>query len=297
MKPLIFDIKHFAVHDGDGIRTTVFFKGCPLRCQWCHNPEGLSPAPQLHHNTTLCTACGACAAVCPTHAHTFEENGAHCFDRQRCIACGACAKVCPQSALRLYGTVAEIPAILEEVLADREFYAATGGGVTLSGGECLCHPAFCAELLKECKKEGIHCAVDTSGAVERAALDAVLPYTDLFLFDLKLMDPQKHRLYTGVSNERILANLSYLVERGAVVEIRIPLLPGINEGEIPEMGAYLASLGGIHSVRVLPYHSLATSKYRHLGMAYPMPPTEPPNAEMLADTKQTLRGFGLTVID
>ncbi len=297
MKPLIFDIKHFAVHDGDGIRTTVFFKGCPLHCKWCHNPEGLSFAPQLHYNATQCTACGACAAVCPTQAHTFTKEREHCFDRQRCTSCGACAKACPQSALRLYGTTAEIPAILEEILADREFYAVTGGGVTLSGGECLCHPAFCADLLKECKKEGIHCAVDTSGAVEREALDAVLPYTDLFLFDLKLMDPQKHLHYTGMSNERSRANLAYLMERGAAVEIRIPLLPGINEGEIPEMGAYLASLGGIRSVRVLPYHALAASKYRHLGMEFTMPPTESPTKEALDAAKQTLRGFGLTVID
>ena len=184
MKAKIFEIKRFAVHDGDGIRTTVFFKGCPLKCLWCHNPEGISGETELAYYAHKCIGCAECVMACPNGAHTIE-GGAHQFHREKCVACGKCEEVCLGNALTLYGkgyTVCDLLAIL---LKDKDFYDASGGGVTLSGGECLLHADFCAELLKELKESGVHTAVDTCGRISKAALDKVLPYTDVFLYDVK----------------------------------------------------------------------------------------------------------------
>lgn len=292
-KGRIFQIKRFAVHDGPGVRTTVFFKGCPLRCRWCHNPEGLKSAPQLAYYPAKCLSCGECL-ICPNGAHTVGENG-HIFNREKCRACGVCEKVCLGSALFFYGREVGVSDLLPELLADRAFYENSNGGVTLSGGECLCQPDFCAELLKTLKEQGIRTAVDTCGAVPRAAFDAVLPYTDLFLYDVKAADEETHRRATGQSNRRILENLAYLDERGAAIEIRVPFVPEYNDGEIGKIAALLKPLRHLTGVRVLPYHNLAGSKYEALGMRNDLPHTLP-TAEQIAAAEQTFANAGLTVL-
>ena len=289
----IFQIKRFAVHDGPGVRTTVFFKGCPLRCRWCHNPEGLESAPQLAYYPSKCLSCGECL-ICPTGAHTVGENG-HVFDRAKCTACGACAKVCLGAALLFYGREVGVEDLLPELLADRAFYENSGGGVTLSGGECLCQSAFCAELLQALKGQGIHTAVDTCGAVPRAAFEAVLPYTDLFLYDIKAADEEVHRRATGQSNRLILENLAYLDGRGAKIEVRVPFVPGYNDAEIGRIAELLKPLRNLTGVRVLPYHDLAGSKYLSLGMRPTLPP-DLPTAAQIAAAEQALAAAGFAVL-
>lgn len=227
----IFAIKRFAVHDGPGIRTTVFFKGCPLRCIWCHNPEGLSSSRELGYLEHKCISCGRCVRVCPNGAHFFDKAGTHRFDRAVCTACGRCAEACFQGCLTLYGRTVEIEPLLEELLADREFFDASSGGVTLSGGECLQQAAFCTRLLCRLKELGIHTAVDTCGFTSKAVLDSVMPYTDLFLYDIKAIDEAVHIRCTSQSNSVILENLKYLSAMGQTIELRIPYVPGYSAGE------------------------------------------------------------------
>lgn len=277
----IFEIKKFAVHDGPGIRTTVFFKGCPLRCVWCHNPEGLSASAQLGLYTAQCVNCGACVSACPTGAHILDAQG-HRFDRERCTACGTCERVCLQGALRHYGKEMSVEQLLPVLLADREFYVHSGGGVTLSGGECLVQADFCAALLEALQREGIHTAVDTCGAVPSEALEAVLPHTDLFLFDLKAIDEAVHLACTDAPNAQILENLRFLDKMEARVEIRVPLVPGYNDAEMPKIAAFLTQLQHTYPVTVLAYHALAGSKYEALGYASTLPPRTPTEEELAA---------------
>ena len=204
---MIFAIKNFEIHDGDGIRTTVFFKGCPLRCKWCHNPESFIKKPELLFWEHKCTNCGACSKTCEAH---FFENSVHKFNREKCIACGKCEKVCPTSALKIYGYEPSVKELANELMQDYDFFKNSGGGVTLSGGEPLLQADYCANLLKELKKHGINTAIDTCGYVERTAIDKVLPYTDTFLYDVKAIDEEVHIKCCGVSNSLILENLRYI---------------------------------------------------------------------------------------
>ena len=294
MNATVFEIKRFAVHDGDGIRTTVFFKGCPLRCVWCHNPEGLSPQPQLAYYDHKCVGCGECVGVCPTGAHRMEE-GAHRFDRSACIACGRCAEVCLGDALTLYGKRMTVEELLPLLLEDRDFYENSGGGVTLSGGECLAQAEFCAELLRRLKEQGIHTAVDTCGYVSEKALDAVIPYTDVFLYDLKAYDEEVHIRCTDRSNEKILENLRYLDKLGKAIEIRIPYIPDYNDDQIEKMGRFLSELGHVTKIRVLPYHSYAGSKYRALNQENTLPERLPTNEELTAAKERIKELTGIPV--
>ncbi|MGN1121146.1 MAG: glycyl-radical enzyme activating protein [Eubacteriales bacterium] len=268
---IIFDIKRFAVHDGDGIRTTVFFKGCRLACRWCHNPEGLRFVPETALFAHKCVLCGACAAVCPTGAHRIEK-GKHLFERKKCTACGKCAAVCPAQALTVYGRRVTVEELMPELTADREFYESSGGGVTLSGGECLCQADFCASLLCELKKNGIRTAVDTAGFVPRRAIEAVMPYTDMFLYDIKAIDPALHKRCTGEDNVQILENLKYLDACGCESEIRFPCIPGYTETEEAAIRRFVSGLKHVRGIRVLPYHSHAASKYLALGIQQSMAP-------------------------
>lgn len=279
MKATIFEIKRFAVHDGDGIRTTVFFKGCPLRCRWCHNPEGISPKPSLAFYEHKCIGCGECLSVCPSGAHKIED-GAHTLDRSLCISCGRCADACIGEALTLYGRKVTVDELLPLLLEDREFYENSGGGVTLSGGECLIYPDFCAELLRRLKDEGIHTAIDTSGFATRETLDKVIPYTDVFLYDLKACDRETHIYSTSQPNDIILENLRYLEERAKSVEIRIPYVPEYNSGDISAIAEILSGFENISKIRVLPYHSYAASKYRALGMENTLPERMPSESDV-----------------
>ncbi|MBO5270347.1 MAG: glycyl-radical enzyme activating protein [Clostridia bacterium] len=295
MNAPIVEIKRFAVHDGDGIRTTVFLKGCPLKCVWCHNPESIERKPALAFYRDKCIFCGACVSACPVGAHRLSAEG-HAFDRTLCTRCGACEKVCLSDALKFYGRGMTPEALLPLLLEDRDFYETSGGGVTILGGECLTHPEFCSELLRLLKAEGISTAVDTCGFVSRAGLDAVLPYTDVFFYDMKAFDEATHIRCTGQSNRVILDNLRYLDEKGAQIEIRIPFVPGYNTEEIAPIGAFLSTLSHVTKIRVLPYHNYAGSKYAALDMENTLPPTLPTDKEVEA-ARTLLRGMGLTVTE
>lgn len=296
-KATVTSIKRFAVHDGPGIRTTVFLKGCPLHCLWCHNPEGISPKPQLAYHEHKCLHCGSCVAACPNHAHGME-NGRHVFDRARCTACGACVEPCLGDALTLYGQEMSAQEVMKTVLEDRLFYETSGGGLTLSGGEPLVQAEFCAELLHLAKQEGIHTAVDTCGAVREDALALTLADTDLYLYDLKHPDPERHKALTGIDNARSLGNLRRLAAEGKPVEIRIPLIPTLNDA--PEtlrgMGEILSGMQNVTRVKVLPYHDYARSKYLSLGLEDTMPHVAPPEDDALEKACDILRSFGVPAV-
>lgn len=276
---LVCDIKRFAVHDGDGIRTTVFFKGCPLKCLWCHNPEGISPESQLAYYTHKCINCGTCIKVCPQKAHQIE-NGKHVFYRELCTNCGKCEEVCLGNALRLYGRRYTAKELLPILLEDQAFYENSGGGVTLSGGECLLHADFCEELLRDLKKENIHTAVDTCGFVPKEAIDKVMPYTDIFLYDVKAIDEDVHIKCTGQSNKIILKNLKYIDDCGKNIEIRIPYVPGYNSNEKEKMIEFLKGYNNITKIRVLAYHNYAGSKYDALSIKNTLPQVIPTDREI-----------------
>lgn len=252
----IFEIKRFAVHDGDGIRTTVFFKGCPLRCVWCHNPEGLISEPQIAYYEHKCIGCGEC-----------KKDG---FTTEDCLG----------EAKVLYGRDVTVAELLPVLLEDRVFYENSGGGVTLSGGECLCQADFSAVLLKHLKAEGIHTAVDTCGFVMREAIDKVMPYTDLFLYDIKAIDEDVHKKCTGQPNRLILENLRYIEACGKDVEIRIPYVPDYNDDQMEKIAEFLAPFKHIKGVKVLPYHNYAGSKYKALNMKNALPARMPDEGEI-----------------
>ncbi|MDD4540362.1 MAG: glycyl-radical enzyme activating protein [Lentisphaeria bacterium] len=291
----IVDIKRFAVHDGPGIRTTVFLKGCTLRCRWCHNPESIRPEPELGLIATKCVSCGDCVPACPRHAHAISADGQHHIDRQLCNGCGQCVDSCYRQALELYGqemSPADVAAVIRE---DRAFYESSKGGATLSGGEPLLQSDFCAELLAMLRQEGLHCAVDTCGNVPWTAIEKVIPYTALFLYDLKHINSAKHRQGTGAGNELILANLRRLATTGRPIEIRMPIIPGYNDDDdtLRQAGAFLASLPNISAVKILGYHSLARSKYLAIGRDDTMPDVPSPSKADLQHVADTLKATGI----
>ncbi len=290
----IIDIKRFAVHDGDGIRTTLFLKGCSLKCVWCHNPEGISFEPQLSYLKDKCINCGECVSVCPNNAH-WIENGFHTFDRDKCIGCGKCEEVCLGEALKIYGKEMSVDEALEILLEDKEFYENSGGGVTISGGECLCHFEFCSELLKKLKEHGIHTAVDTCGMVSKKAIDEVLPYTDIFLYDIKAIDEDVHKKCTGQSNKQILENIKYIDSLGKTIEVRYPYVPGYNSEEVEKIAKLLSELKNLTKVRVLAYHNYAGSKYASLDMENTLPETVPEEAKV-ENVRNIIRNSGITVM-
>ena len=287
-------IKRFAVHDGPGVRTTLFLKGCPLKCVWCHNPEGISAAPELAFHEMKCTGCGACSKVCSNHR---LDGDRHDIDRSHCRVCGKCVSACPSGALELFGREITVAEAAEQLLADRIFYA-DGGGVTVSGGEPLLQSDFCAALFRRLKREGVHCAADTSGCVPWSAFEQMLPVTDLFLYDIKAADPETHRRCTGRGNELIRENLRRLNASGAEIEIRMPLIPGVNLGESDLRGAgeMLSGLDGVRTVQLLPYHDFARSKYRAIDRRDTMPQVAPPTAEELAHAAEILKEYHPNVI-
>lgn len=295
MKARIFNIKRFAVHDGDGIRTTVFFKGCPLKCVWCHNPEGIQFKPQLAYYNNKCISCLECISVCPSGAHNISD-GEHIFSRDRCISCGKCAEVCLGDALTFYGREMTVDQLLQILVEDKEFYDSSGGGVTLSGGECLIQADFCAELLKELKKSGIHTAVDTCGFITQEAIDKVMPYTDVFLYDLKAFDEDKHIKCTGQSNKIILDNLKYIDGCGKKTEIRIPYVPEHNSDQLEKTAKVLKGLKNLTKVRILPYHNYAGTKYNSLDMENTLPEILPTDREIKA-AKELLKTYGVSVCE
>lgn len=296
MRGLVFDLKRFSVHDGPGIRTTLFLKGCPLACLWCHNPESQRRAPQIMLRPARCIACGACVAECPQGAISWNGQGPR-TEAALCIECGTCTAVCAAEAREVIGREVEAQAVLPELLRDRVFFDESGGGVTFSGGEPLLQPAFLLALLQGCRAEEVHTAVDTSGAVPWSSLERVRPFVDLFLYDLKLMDDTRHRAATGAGNQLILQNLRRLAATGAAIQLRVALVPGQNDDEdnLRATAAFAAALPGLRGLSVLPYHASARDKYGRLGLPYPLAGTLAPSEAALDVAEAILRTSGLPV--
>ena len=268
--PLIFDIKRYAINDGPGIRLTIFFKGCPLSCAWCHNPESISSKQQKLFTKAKCIGCGECVKVCPLGAVTMTAEGP-ITDPRQCNLCGACAEVCPTRAIEMSGRQYEIEELMEIVEKERPFFEQSDGGVTISGGEPLLHPEYLLELLKTCGQNRIHRVIDTSGFCAPETLLEVARETDLFLYDLKTIDDGLHRRFAGVSNRRILDNLRLLASSGAEIAIRIPVIGGVNadEASASALADFITSLEGDERVvHLLPYHGIAAGKHMKLGAQY-----------------------------
>lgn len=265
---IIFAVKKYAIHDGPSIRTTVFFKGCPLACPWCHNPEGMDTRIALVWNKDRCIGCMACVAGCAQQCLVFENNTLK-RDSAVCIQCLHCTDICPALAHEAVGREADVAEIMADISKDMPFYDTSGGGVTFSGGEPLMQPDFLMALLKACGRSGIHRAVDTSCFAPSDVVLAVADHCDLFLADLKHMDSETHRKFTGVPNDIIKKNIALMARKGHDIRIRIPLIAGFNtdENNMQASADFLASLPEIQGVDLLPYHSIAKGKYKRMGLA------------------------------
>jgi pyruvate formate lyase activating enzyme len=294
LQGFVFDIMRFSLHDGPGIRTAVFLKGCPLSCWWCHNPESRSTEPDLIYSQDRCACCGSCVAACANHAITW--NNGPVWDRQLCRHCGDCAEACPSGARQLVGRWMSVEQVLEAVKRDLVFFDESGGGVTVSGGEPLMQAEFVEGLLEGCRANGIHTAVETCGVVSRKALLRVSEQTDLFLYDVKLMDSAKHRKYCGAPNETILGNLSALAEVHKAIVVRIPIIPGINDDNenLEQTRRFLSPLG-IFRVDLLPYHEIGVNKYKRLGMEYRLEGLKPPASDDLKKIAEEFERDGFAV--
>ncbi len=292
---LIFDIKHFAVHDGPGIRTTVFVKGCPLRCMWCHNPESLTSEPQLMFTPSRCIGCGYCMKVCEKGAHIIV-NGVHEVDWSKCVACGKCADECYSGALELAGREASVDEVMEEIMKDKVFFENSKGGMTISGGEPLNQPDFTTEVFRRAKENGIHTSLDTSGYAAWSVIEKVIEHVDMVLYDIKQMDSERHKEYTGVPNELIIENLKKLDTKGIPIWVRIPNIPGINDGEdnFRRIGELLSGLKHLERVDILRYHKLAESKYEHTGQDYRLKGMNTPEKDEVQHLKDILEDFGVS---
>jgi pyruvate formate lyase activating enzyme len=285
----VFNVQRYSLHDGPGIRTTVFLKGCPARCFWCHNPESQSFAPEVLVVETRCLSCGTCATVCP-HGAPPPGSGL-------CTACGACVEACPAGARQLAGRETTVGAVMDEVLRDRVFYEESGGGVTFSGGEPLAQPEFLTALLTAGRAAGLHTAVDTCGFAARERLLDLAPLVDLFLFDVKLVDDGRHRELTGLPVAPILGNLRALAAIHANIWIRIPVVPGYtdHEADVASAASLVAGLPGVHRISLLPYHRTGAAKARRLGRDGPPDTLHPPPAERLEALAALFRQRGLAV--
>ena len=293
----IFDIKKFAVRDGPGIRTTVFCKGCPLRCIWCHNPESFVAEAELSFTPDKCIGCGACVEVCPSGALRIDKWGFCAFQRDLCTRCGQCADVCFSGALEMIGREVTVEDVMVQVRKDAPFYRRSGGGVTVSGGEPLFQREFVTALLRQCQAEGFHTVLDTSGHVPWETLAAAAEHADLVLYDLKHVDNAAHEKYTGASNDLIMDNLRRMGGLGVDIEIRMPIVPGLNDSQqdIDAAGEFISSLDNVVAVRLLAYHRLAASKYARLGRDNPAGDLQAPDAAHLKQIADRLAAFSLTV--
>jgi pyruvate formate lyase activating enzyme len=293
----IFDIRKYSIHDGPGIRTTVFLKGCSLRCLWCHNPESVEPGPEIMHWPGRCTRCYSCLSICPLGAVAKDAAGAVVIDRKTCDLCGKCAEACLYDAMQMVGQEMSVEDVLTEVEKDRIFYEQSGGGVTLSGGDPFVQADFAEALLEACRGRGIHTAVDTAGLSKNGVLDRVAARAGLILYDLKCMDDARHRELTGVSNASIIDNLKRLAAGRTEVWVRIPLVAGVNDDDenTRRTIALLASLKTIKKVGLLPYHSGGLEKARRIGRESLFRKFETPSEERLAAIEVAFRETGFEV--
>lgn len=296
LKGLIFDIKRFAVHDGPGIRTTVFLKGCPLHCLWCHSPESQRPEPELMYFTNLCLQCSECVIVCPTQAQTTDTTQK--IVRDRCTRCGHCVKACYQGALKMVGTYLEVDEVLHELQKDAQYYRQSQGGITLSGGEPLLQPQFTQALLKACKDQYYHTALETCGYATWSRFQSILPSVDLVFYDLKHINREKHIQFTGVSNDLIIHNLRKLDQMGPSYVVRVPVIPTVNDDpdDVEAMATLCSSLKHLQFIELLPYHRLGASKYQHLARSYALSDLLPPQDDVITQFSEAFQSQGLTVI-
>lgn len=283
---IVFDIKKFSIHDGPGIRTTIFFKGCPLRCWWCHNPESQSPEPELVWRENRCIGCGACREACGQGAIGADLS----VNAGLCTLCGDCVAACYAEAREMVGREMSVAEVMAEIERDVPFYDESGGGATFSGGEPLAQPDFLLALLRACRERGIHTTVDTCGYAPWEVVDRVREYTDLFLYDLKLMDDARHRKYTGVSNEPILRNLRRLAELGQAIILRVPIVPGVNDRDecLRRIAGFAASLPNLAGIEPLAYHRIGIEKYRRMGKEYRLAEVVPPDEERMEQVRRIL---------
>lgn len=295
-KSMVFNIEKYAIHDGPGIRTTVFLKGCPLRCWWCHNPEGQSPEPELIFRESRCIGCGECVENCTSKALSLLSERA-ALNRETCNACGNCAQICPTEALSIVGREMSVDETIQEIEKDSVFYDESEGGVTFSGGEPLLQPDFLDAVLHACNERKIHTTVDTSGYTSQKVIDRILDKVDLFLYDIKIMDDVNHRKYTGVSNKIILQNLERLAKNGSNIMISLPIIPNINDDEdqILTTAEFISSLQSVEQISLLPYHRTGVDKYKNLGRPYRLNGTRPPSSQKMRMIREKLEAVGLKV--
>lgn len=292
---LIFNIQKYSIHDGPGIRTTVFFKGCPLDCWWCHNPESQKVERQLMFLPNKCIICRDCEKVCPTGAISFLNKGFN-YNRSKCELCEKCAEICPSEALEFAGKKLNQEDVIKEIEKDKVFYEESGGGVTFSGGEPLVQIDFLDSLLTLAKKKGLHTTIDTCGYAPWENIKRIKDNVDLFLYDIKHMNNEKHKKYTGVSNELILDNLRKLAGEGKKIWVRIPIIPGINDdaSNIKETCEFISSLN-LRDVFILPYHNIAIDKYKRLEMEYKIPDIKNPDDKVMEGIAEKFKAYGLKV--
>jgi len=291
----VFNIQRFSIHDGPGIRTTVFLKGCPLRCSWCHNPEGIDPVPEILVSSQRCIDCRECVRACPFDLPV--PGGLYRPDStDRCQVCGACADACPSAARQVVGREMSVAEVVAEVIKDRVFYDQSGGGITVSGGEPLQQADFLQQLLTACRREGLHTTVDTCGLASWSHFESILGVTDLFLYDLKHMDDVQHRRHTGASNRQIIDNLEQLAKTQARIWLRVPVIPGINDSADNVLAtARLATLlEAVERVCLLPFHRLGEDKLRRLGRPSSVGRAVRPAEEHLEDLLHLVEGTGMT---
>lgn len=293
---IITHIQRFSLHDGPGIRTTVFFQGCNMKCAWCHNPETISRQPILQYNVRSCINCLKCIPICSNNAHR-NENDRHLFDRNKCVNCGACAEICFAHALEMSGQSMSVESVMSEILQDIDYYRNSKGGVTLSGGEVTLQAEFAHSLLENCKSQGIHTAIESNLLVSWEKITSVLEFTDLLMFDIKHINSNQHQKWTGARNETILENARKVVKLGIPLIVRTPIIPGVNDDveSIAEISQFVSQLPNLLYYELLPYNPLAESKYDRLEREYPMHGTHCLTMEKMAELRRVAAASSIIV--